>query len=72
MRVMITGICGFAGSVLANELLDLEPNLQIIGFDNLSRPGSELNRQSWKRRGVFLIHGDIRNPSDLDTLPRVD
>jgi CDP-paratose 2-epimerase len=72
MKVLITGICGFVGSVLAVELIRRAPGLEIIGFDNLIRPGSELNRQGWKRRGVRLVHGDIRNASDLEALPAVD
>jgi CDP-paratose 2-epimerase len=72
MRILITGICGFAGSTIAVELLRREPGLEIIGFDNLIRRGSELNRQGWKRRGVPLVHGDIRNRSDLEALPAVD
>jgi CDP-paratose 2-epimerase len=72
MRILITGICGFVGNALATELLRRDPILEIIGFDNLIRPGSERNRQGWKKRGVRLVHGDIRNASDLDTLPAVD
>ena len=44
----------------------------MIGWDNLSRPGSELNRQSLVKQGIRLFHGDIRNPSDLESLPAVD
>ena len=72
MKILITGICGFAGSTVAAELLRLAPGLEIIGLDNLIRPGSELNRQGWKKLGVRLFHGDIRNASDLETLPAVD
>jgi CDP-paratose 2-epimerase len=72
MKILITGICGFVGSTLAIELMRQTPGLEIIGIDNLSRPGSELNRQIWKQHGVRLWHGDIRNPSDLEALPMVD
>jgi CDP-paratose 2-epimerase len=72
MKVLITGICGFVGSTLAVELMRQLAGLEIIGLDNLIRPGSELNRQVWKKRGVRLFHGDIRNASDLETLPAVD
>jgi CDP-paratose 2-epimerase len=72
MKILITGICGFVGSTLALELIRQTPGVEIIGFDNLIRPGSELNRQGWKRHGVRLFHGDIRNPSDLEALPAVD
>ncbi len=72
MKILITGICGFVGSTLAVELTKQLPRAKIIGLDNLIRPGSESNRQRWKQQGVGLIHGDIRNPSDLETLPAVD
>ena len=72
MKVLITGICGFAGSALALELQRLMSGLEIVGLDNLSRPGSEQNRQRLRHSGMRLIHGDIRNPSDLESLPKVD
>src|SRR6266542_1881955 len=72
MRLLITGICGFVGSTLARELLNGCEKLQIVGLDNLSRPGSELNRGALKQQGIIVQHGDIRNPSDLETLSAVD
>ena len=72
MKILITGICGFVGSTVAAELLNQAPRLELIGLDNLVRPGSELNRQGWRQRGVRLLHGDIRNASDLEALPAVD
>jgi CDP-paratose 2-epimerase len=72
MKLLLTGICGFAGSALALELLSRLQGLDIIGVDNLSRPGSEQNRQRLKSHGVRFVHGDIRNPSDLEGLPKVD
>src|SRR5499426_3426621 len=72
MRVLVTGICGFVGSTLALEFLRRTPGIEIIGVDNLSRPGSEVNRQAWKRQGVRFVHGDIRLASDLEGLPAVD
>jgi CDP-paratose 2-epimerase len=44
----------------------------VLGVDNLVRPGSERNRASLKVLGVSVFHGDIRVPSDLEALPRVD
>src|SRR5215475_6078800 len=72
MKILITGICGFVGNALATELLRWDSALEIIGVDNLIRPGSERNRQGWKKRGVRLVHGDIRSASDLESLPAVD
>ena len=72
MRIFITGICGFVGSALAFGLRDGWPDWEILGIDNLLRPGSELNRQALQRRGVKLVHGDIRSPSDFEVLPPCD
>jgi CDP-paratose 2-epimerase len=72
MKVLITGICGFVGSILARELHRHAEGLDILGIDNLVRPGSETNRQSVSNSRVRFVHGDIRNPSDLDALPKVD
>lgn len=68
MRLLITGICGFAGRALAEALLEASApgSLSIAGIDNLSRPGSWVNRQPLLDRGVRLLHGDIRVPSDLE------
>lgn len=72
MRVLITGVSGFVGSVLATTLLNSQVVDSVIGIDNFSRPGSELNRVRLKKLGVDVRFGDIRNPSDLEQLPPVD
>ncbi len=72
MKVLITGICGFVGSALALELKQTVGNVDVIGVDNLSRPGSEVNRALLKRHGIRFFHGDLRNPSDIENLPKVD
>jgi CDP-paratose 2-epimerase len=72
MRILITGACGFVGSTLAHKFRDGWPDWEIIGLDNLIRPGSELNRAPLKKRGVKIVHADIRNPSDLETIGRCD
>lgn len=72
MRVLISGVCGFAGSHLARFLLESHEGVSIIGIDNLARLGSETNRLSLKQAGVQLYHGDIRAASDLEALPRAD
>jgi CDP-paratose 2-epimerase len=75
MKLLITGICGFAGSTIACAMQDQrrtgEP-LTIFGVDNLSRAGSEINRRTLKQRGIKLVHGDLRLASDLDALPAFD
>lgn len=72
MKILITGICGFAGSHLATALAERLENAQIIGIDNLLRPGSETNRQKLAAAGVQFIHGDLRMRSDVDALPECD
>jgi CDP-paratose 2-epimerase len=72
VTILITGICGFAGSAIAECLLERQEGLSIIGIDNLMRPGSELNRARLRKLGVQLTHGDIRAASDFECLPAAD
>jgi CDP-paratose 2-epimerase len=72
MKMLITGICGFAGSNLAKSLLERIEDLSIFGIDNLMRPGSETNRALLKKLNVTVLHGDIRNTSDFESIPKVD
>lgn len=72
MKLLITGVCGFVGSTLARAFLNTGRSYDVVGLDNFIRPGSEQNREELKKRGVKLIHGDIRQASDLDPLPPVD
>ena len=66
--VLITGGCGFIGCNLAERLLGHGFTVRV--FDDLSRPGSEINRQ-WLEslaRGDALefIHGDVRDADAVD------
>ena len=72
MRILITGICGFAGGALARELLNRRPGISVTGIDNLMRPGSETNRNQLRKLGIDVVHGDIRQASDLENLPACD
>lgn len=72
MRILISGICGFVGSTLAQAFAGSGNGHELFGFDNFIRPGSETNRPTLKRLGVRLFHGDLRNASDLENLPAVD
>ena len=72
MKVLITGACGFVGSSLAVDLLSHNASLEIIGIDNLSRQGSELNRSVLKHKGIRFLHGDLRCGSDLESIGKVD
>jgi CDP-paratose 2-epimerase len=72
MRILITGLCGFAGSVLARTLLEHRPGLTITGIDNLSRKGSETNIEPLRALGCDVRIGDVRDLALLDSLPACD
>jgi len=72
MRILITGICGFVGSQLAIAIQERTPGLDLVGIDNLVRPGSESNRGKLLQSGASFVHGDLRVRSDLETLPACD
>jgi CDP-paratose 2-epimerase len=72
MKIVLTGVCGFAGSTIASGLLEAREGLEIIGVDNLSRPGSELNRVAVQKMGVRLHHLDVRSASDMAAVERAD
>ncbi|MBF0280868.1 MAG: NAD-dependent epimerase/dehydratase family protein [SAR324 cluster bacterium] len=64
--VLITGGAGFIGSNLANFWKMEFPESQVSVLDNLKRRGSELNLSRLRDAGIEYIHGDIRNPEDLE------
>jgi CDP-paratose 2-epimerase len=65
MKILITGGAGFIGGALA-RYLRLENTVVIM--DNLRRRGSEWNLDRLRSEGVNFVHGDIRNPGDLDSI----
>jgi len=72
MKLLITGICGFAGSTLALRLRELAADLDILGVDNFIRPGSELNRRKLQAAGITVRHADLRVAEDVASLPPAD
>ncbi|MEM7586972.1 MAG: NAD-dependent epimerase/dehydratase family protein [Acidobacteriota bacterium] len=72
MKVLIVGICGFVGSTLARGLVEHVEGIELLGLDNLVRPGSERNRAQLRQLGIRFFHGDIRCASDFDALPAVE
>jgi len=72
VRILISGICGFAGSTIARGLAAAGSGHEVGGFDNFIRPGSERNREELRRLGITVVHGDVRAASDVDALPACD
>ena len=72
MKILITGICGFVGQVLATALREQMSGVEIFGVDNLIRRGSEQSRAALVRQGIRFFHADIRSASDLEMLPPAD
>jgi CDP-paratose 2-epimerase len=72
VRILITGICGFAGSTLARGLVAQGAGYQVFGVDTFIRPGSESNRAALKQLGIRVTHADVRSAADIDALPPAD
>jgi CDP-paratose 2-epimerase len=72
VRILISGVCGFAGSAIARLLAAEGTGNEVTGMDNFIRPGSEVNRGELKRLGIRLVHGDVRAASDFEGLPPCD
>jgi CDP-paratose 2-epimerase len=70
--VLVTGGAGFVGAALALGLKAAKTEARVIALDNLKRRGSELNLPRLKAGGVEFVHGDIRNPEDLEAVGPVD
>lgn len=70
--VLVTGGAGFIGASLAFALRRRHPRWEVAALDNLKRRGSELNLPRLRDAGVRFVHGDIREPSDLDAIGPID
>jgi CDP-paratose 2-epimerase len=71
-RVLVTGGAGFVGAHLALALAERHPEWEVVALDNLGRRGSELNLPRLRAGRVRFVHGDVRERSDLEALPRCD
>jgi CDP-paratose 2-epimerase len=72
VKILISGVCGFVGSSLAAGLRAADPSLEVCGFDNFIRPGSETNRLQLRALGISVRHADVRSASDMAALPDAD
>ncbi len=68
MKLLIAGGAGFVGSALARHFQRNNPDNSVVVFDNLRRRGSERNISDLVIEGITFVHGDVRNPADLDSL----
>jgi CDP-paratose 2-epimerase len=68
-RVLIAGGAGFVGASLARALARRHADWEVVALDNLKRRGAELNLPRLRAAGVRFVHGDVREPGDLDALP---
>jgi CDP-paratose 2-epimerase len=71
-RVLITGGAGFIGASVALELAARHPGWEIVALDNLHRRGAELNLSRLREGGVRFVHGDVREPDDLQAVDGFD
>jgi len=62
MKILVTGIAGFIGSHIADELVRL--GNEVVGLDNMSN-GKEENINHFPK-AVHLIKGDITNKNTVD------
>jgi CDP-paratose 2-epimerase len=71
-RVVVTGGAGFVGANLAMALAARHPDWEVLAVDNLRRRGAELNLPRLREAGVGFVHGDVRQPADLQAIDRLD
>jgi CDP-paratose 2-epimerase len=71
-NLLVTGACGFVGSTLIRAFRERGLAADIVGVDNLIRPGSERNRRLLRPFGVRFVHADVRSASDFESLPAAD
>jgi CDP-paratose 2-epimerase len=67
MNIVVTGSAGFFGNYVTNYLLD--KGHKVIGIDNLSRKGSELNaKKQLQNESIRFFKADVSVKEDLEFL----
>lgn len=69
-KLLITGGAGFLGTNIA--LAAKEKGYKVIATDNFVRHGSNNNAEYLMKHGVEVIHAEVRDLEDWNTLPKVD
>src|SRR5689334_142780 len=72
MKLLITGICGFVGSSIAKWVRHHHPSVEVCGFDNFIRAGSETNLEPLRSLGVKVETGDVRNAEDFEKFAGIE
>jgi CDP-paratose 2-epimerase len=72
MRILISGVCGFVGSRLAQAMVLRHPDWTILGFDNFIRQGSRSNQPVLQGLGIEVIEADLRDRGLASRLPNAD
>lgn len=66
-KILITGAAGFIGSCATKRFA--ENGWDVIGYDNLSRKGSDINAEFIKKsKNVQLVKGDVRDVEYLNEI----
>lgn len=72
MKILVTGAVGFIGSHTSERLQKL--GHEVIGVDNFNDYYSlelkHLNENALKEKGISVLKLDLRQPSDVDQLPK--
>ncbi len=71
-RILVTGGAGFVGSNIALAFKRDRSDASVVAFDNLKRRGSEFTLERLRAGGVEFVHGDVRVPTDLTSVGKVD